>query len=63
MIEKRAEKTFDCIAFKRKVQAEIYEDIKDLSPAEEIEYFRKKAETGPLGKWWKSKKVADRDNV
>lgn len=49
----RGEKDFDCIAFKERVQAEIYEEIKDLSPAEEIEYFRKAAETGPFADWWK----------
>ena len=45
---------FDCIAFKRKAQAEIYEEIKGLSPEEEIEYFRRRAAAGPLGKWWKA---------
>lgn len=34
-------KDFDAIAFKHKVQKEIYEEIKDLSPDERIEYFRK----------------------
>ena len=39
--------------FKRKVQAEIYEEIKGLSPEQEIEYFRRSVATGPLGEWWK----------
>jgi hypothetical protein len=47
-------KGFDCIRFKRKVQAEIYEDIRGLSPEDEIEYFRRRAAEGPLGKWWKA---------
>ena len=47
-------KDFDCVAFKRQAQARIYERIKDLSPAEEIEYFRKAAEEGPLGAWWQA---------
>jgi len=34
-------KNFDAIAFKRKVQKEIYEETKDLSDEEFIEYFRK----------------------
>ena len=46
-------KDFDCVEFKRQAQARIYETIKDLSPEEEIEYFRKAAEQGPLGDWWK----------
>ncbi len=46
--------TFDSIAFKRKVQGEIYEELKDLSPEEEIAYFRRAAETGSLADWWKA---------
>ncbi len=46
--------TFDCIEFKRRAQARIYEKIKDLSHVEEIEYFRRAANEGPLGYWWRS---------
>jgi hypothetical protein len=44
----RAEKSFDCVEFKRQAQLRIYERIKNMSPAEEIEYFRRQAETGPF---------------
>jgi hypothetical protein len=54
MRRRKTEKGFDCIAFKRKVQAEIYEEIKGLSPEAEIEYFRRRAAAGPLAKWWKA---------
>ena len=54
MKRRRPAKGFDCIAFKRHAQAEIYEDIKGLSPEEEIAYFRRRAATGPLGKLWKA---------
>ena len=47
------EKKFDCVEFKRQAQARIYERIKGLTPDEEIEYFRKAAEAGPLGEWWR----------
>jgi hypothetical protein len=50
----KSEKGFDCVAFKRRVQAEICKEIKGLSPEEEIEYFRRRAAAGPLGKWWKA---------
>jgi len=55
-------KPFDALKFKDRVQAEIYEEIKDLSPAEEFEYFRKAANEGPMGDWWKrvSKKTKER---
>jgi hypothetical protein len=49
---KKSEKTFDCIAFKRTAQLQIYEEIKDLSREEEIAYFHNKAETGPFREWW-----------
>jgi hypothetical protein len=49
----KTEKRFDCVACKRKVQAEMYEEIKDLSTAEQIEYVRRRAEQGPLGDWWR----------
>jgi hypothetical protein len=45
---------FDCIEFKRQAQAEVYEEIKGLSPEEEIEYFSRRASTGPLGRLWKA---------
>ena len=47
-------KRFDCVAFKRKAQAGIYEEIQGLSPAEQAEYYRKKAASGPLAAWWKA---------
>jgi len=56
MKRRKTRKNFDCIGFKRKVQAEIYEEIKGLSPEDEIEYFRRRAATGPLAKWWKGLK-------
>ncbi len=47
-------KRFDCIEFKRQAQAEIYQEIKGLTPEEEIEYFRRQVAAGPFGKLWKS---------
>jgi len=54
MKRRKLGKSFDCVGFKRKVQAQIYEEIKGLSPEEEIEYFRRRAADGPLGQWWKA---------
>lgn len=47
-------KEFDCIEFKRQAQSRIYERIRNLSPEEEIEYFRKAADEGPLAEWWRA---------
>jgi len=54
MKRRKPGKGFDCVGFKRKAQAEIYAEIKGLSPEDEIEYFRRKAADGPLGQWWKA---------
>jgi hypothetical protein len=50
MSRTKTKKTFDCIAFKEKAQAEIYEETRNLSRAEQIEYFKRTAAAGPLGK-------------
>jgi len=42
------EKSFDSVAFKRKVQAEIYQEIKDQTPEQQIEYFRRHVQSGPF---------------
>ena len=53
MNEMNKPKEFDCIEFKRKVQERVYEDIKDKTSQQQIEYFRNRAENGPLGDWWR----------
>lgn len=45
-------KSFDCMAFKRAAQAEIYQQIKGMTHEQEIAYFRKAAANGPLAKFW-----------
>jgi hypothetical protein len=50
-------KTFDCLAYKDRVQAEIYEEIKHLTIPEQVEYFRREAESGPFGEWLKTLKA------
>jgi hypothetical protein len=44
-------KDFDCIGFKRSAQEKIYEQIKGMTPAEEIAWFRQKVAQGPFGSW------------
>ena len=53
MSKTKAKKEFDCVAFKRQVQGKVYQETKGLSLEEQVAYFRKKANSGPLGKWWK----------
>lgn len=54
MKRRKPAKGFDCIEFKRQAQAEIYQEIKGLSPEEELEYFRRQVAAGPFGKLWKT---------
>ena len=53
MSKKKAKKEFDCVAFKGQVQGKVYQETKGLSLEEQVAYFRKKANSSPLGKWWK----------
>jgi len=46
--------SFDCIAFKRRVQTEIREQTKGMTPEEEMAYFHRRVADGPFGKWWGS---------
>ncbi len=43
----------DCVALKRRAQAKIYAATKGLSVAGQIDYFRRRAESGVLGAWGK----------
>lgn len=49
-------KFFDCLAYKRAVQEQIYEEIKHMTREQEIQYFRRRAEQGSLGSWWRKVK-------
>ena len=49
---------FDCIAFKEQAQSEVYEEIKDLTPEQQVDYFNKHARNGPLGQWWRKLRPA-----
>ena len=51
-------KAFDCIAYKREVQRRIYEETQHMTSDEQIEYFRRRAEEGSLGTWWRAVKAA-----
>lgn len=49
----QTDKDFDCISFKRQVQEQIFEEIKDLTIDEQVDYFSRRAQEGPLGEWWR----------
>lgn len=41
-------KPFDCLAFKWSVETEVYREIKDQTPEQQIKYFQAHAESGPF---------------
>lgn len=45
---KAKKKEFDAVEMKCKIQDEIYEETKNMTPEEEGEYFQKSVETGPF---------------
>jgi len=49
----RRDDSFDCIAFKRQVQEEVYEEIQDLTVEQRVQYFNEAARTGPFAKFWR----------
>lgn len=44
--------TIDCIAVKRDAQSKIYEEIKNMTSMQEIEYFRRAIASSRLKDWW-----------
>ena len=63
MIQAKFEKDFDCLEFKQKAQEEAFENIKNLTPKEQINYYRTIAESSPLGDWWKTVKKKSSSNI
>ncbi len=47
-------KTFDCIEFKRRSQERIHRSIRNLTPEQEVMFFRREVEDGPFAKLWAS---------
>lgn len=49
---------FDCIAFKRKVQEEIYQETKDMTPEEELEYIHRQVQESEIWRKFQKKPAA-----
>ncbi|MGH2569413.1 MAG: hypothetical protein ACRDGA_13830 [Bacteroidota bacterium] len=54
-------KEFDSIQIKRDAQTKIYEAIIEMTPEEEIAYFRQSVDQSKFSTWWKS--VSSRPEV
>ena len=48
----KTDNEFKCVDFKHQAQMRIYNEIKKLTPEEEIKYFRRKVETSDFSKLW-----------
>jgi hypothetical protein len=57
MKKTRTDQEIDCLELKRRAQEQILERTQGMSPQEEVEYFRRAAETGTLADVWKSLQV------
>ena len=53
------EKEYDCIADKRRVQAEIYEETKHMSHEERRAWAKERLERSPLRDWWAQIKTVE----
>ncbi len=52
MMNQPSNKEFDCIAMKREAQSRIYEETKDMTHEQQIEYFRAAVQEGQFREWW-----------
>lgn len=63
MNQMKVEKDFDCLEFKKQAQERISSELQNLTPTEQTEYLRQKAESSLLGSWWKSVKNQTRSST
>lgn len=63
MSRKAGRKAFDSLAFKRRAQEKLYDEIKHLDAEHQREYVSARADSGPLGQWWQSVKLASEANA
>jgi len=49
-----AKKEFDCMAMKREAQERIYDQIKNMTVEQQIEYFRNAVSSSRFREWWEN---------
>ena len=57
-MKKSKKSDFKVLEWKDKVQAKIYEKVKDMTVDEQVEYYRNAGENGPLADWIKKVKAS-----
>jgi len=57
------EKTFDCLKMKEEIQAKIYNEIKDMSSSEILDYFNKKSQNSVLWQRLTQRDYAQKQNA
>lgn len=53
MIPKEKTKDFDCVQMKKEAQNKIHERTEGMTWKQEVEHYRKAAESGPFAEKWK----------
>ena len=53
-MNKKQKNEVDPVELKRKIQADLYNETKNMSSVEKKNFYKKEAESGPLSKFWKS---------
>ncbi len=53
-MNKKQKKEIEPVELKRQIQAEMHDETKHMTPEQKRIFYKKEAETGPLGKFWKS---------
>jgi hypothetical protein len=53
MTVNKVDRALNCVEVKREAQERIYAHIRKMTRDEQIAYFRKRAEVGRLGRWWR----------
>ena len=52
MMNQLNKKEFDCIDVKREAQKRIYEETKDMTHQQQIEYFHNAVQRSRFREWW-----------
>jgi len=49
-----SEKSFDCLAFKERVQGELADKMREMAPQEQRRFLRRLVDQGPFAEWLRS---------
>jgi len=53
-MNKKQKKEIEPVELKRKIQSDMHDETKNMTPEQKRVFYKKEAESGPLSKFWKS---------